>query len=336
MSNRILPLLLGWLSAMAVGALAGCGPGGGDGAEQDKLKIAASIPPQKWLIERIAGDRADVFIMLPPGASPHAHAPTDRDATRVIQSRVYFSIGVEFEEKGRWFRAVEQAASDGRLSIINTQMGIPLRRMEDHVHGDDVDEQHRHEHDHDQNGHGHDHDDHDHDDDDEHHHHHHHDGDDPHIWTSPRLLRLQARTIAAALAAVDPEHRRIYERNLRSTLDELTELEREIRAKLEPHRGGAMLVYHPAWGYFTEAFGLRQVPVEISGRQPTDAELTRLLRAAREEGTRTVFVQPQISGAAAQAVADQIDGQVVRIDPLAEDVAANLRQVARRLAESFE
>ncbi len=326
MFTRILSVVSLTSLLAAVAFAHGCG-GGAGGDASDRLKVAASIPPQKWLIERIAGDRADVFIVLPPGASPHTHSPTDADATRVMQSRLYFAIGVEFEEKGRWFQAVEQAARAGRLSVVNTQMGIRLRKMEDHIHADYPLHEQNHDHDH---GHDHSHD-HSHD-----HHHHHHDGDDPHIWTSPRLLRDQARTVAAALVAVDPAHRRTYEANLRSVLDELEALEAEIRDILRPHRERAFLIYHPAWGYFAEDFGLRQIPIEIGGRRPDEWYVTELLKIMRAEQTRVVFVQPQVTDASVRPIAEIERARIEVLDPLAADVPDNLRRVARKIAESLQ
>ena len=89
------------------------------------------------------------------------------------------------------------------------------------------------------------------------------------------------------------------------------------------------------WGYFADDYGLRQVAIEIEGKEPSDRELTRLQILARAEGTAVVFVQPQISGRAARAVAAAIGGRLEQLDPLAPDVAENLRRVAEQLTRAY-
>ena len=96
-------------------------------------------------------------------------------------------------------------------------------------------------------------------------------------------------------------------------------------------RNRAFFVFHPAWGYFADDFDLRQVPIEIAGREPSESELTAVAREARKLGARTIFVQPQVQSESAAVVAAALGAQVESIDPLARDVEANLRHVATRL-----
>ena len=130
----------------------------------------------------------------------------------------------------------------------------------------------------------------------------------------------------------DPEHAETYRSRLAAFEEELDVLDREIRARLADLPNRHLYVYHPAWGYFCEAYGLSQVPVEIAGQEPSEIELTRLVARAREDEVRVIFVQPQIAGQAAQALARTVGARVERLDPLARDVVANLRAVAELLA----
>jgi zinc transport system substrate-binding protein len=88
------------------------------------------------------------------------------------------------------------------------------------------------------------------------------------------------------------------------------------------------MVFHPAWGYFADAYGLQQVPIEIEGKDSKPAQLKALIQHARESDIRVIFVQPQFSSKSASVVARKIGRQVVFADPLAEDWMANLREVA--------
>jgi len=90
------------------------------------------------------------------------------------------------------------------------------------------------------------------------------------------------------------------------------------------------MVFHPSWGYFAKEYELEQVPIEIEGKAPKPAQLTTLIRYAREQGIRVVFVQPQFSAKSAEMISHEIGGHVVHVDPMAENWAGNLREVARK------
>ena len=105
-------------------------------------------------------------------------------------------------------------------------------------------------------------------------------------------------------------------------------MDADLKKTLAGKKGLRFMVFHPAWGYFAQAYGLRQVPIEIEGKNPKPAQLQELIRRARESGIRVIFVQPQFSTKSAEIVAREIGGQVAFADPLAGDWMANLRQVA--------
>ncbi len=79
------------------------------------------------------------------------------------------------------------------------------------------------------------------------------------------------------------------------------------------------MCFHPAYGYFTDAYGLTQVAIEENGAAPGPRHLAEVIDRAREQGTKTVFVQPQVSASYAETVAKAIGAEVVTLDPLAED-----------------
>ena len=299
---------------------------GGERAPTDLVSIAVSIQPQLWLVERIGGGHVEVFSVLTSGDSPHTYQPTDAQITRVLRSRMLIRIGVGFET-GPWLAAIR---SVGGPQIIDQRRGVPLRDMEDHIH----DEQ---EHAHDEQEHAHDHEQ-----------EHAHDpveqdaptahaeeesGRDPHIWLSPPLLKIQAEHIAEALIEIDPRHAADYRENLAVLLNEFDELDAYLRQMLAPLHGHTFLVFHPAWGYFADTYGLVQQAIEIEGKEPSDRELTAIQNLVRVQNIRVIFVQPQIAGQAARAVAQSTGARLETLDPLAPDLVENLRRVARALVD---
>ena len=113
---------------------------------------------------------------------------------------------------------------------------------------------------------------------------------------------------------------------------ELAALDAELSAALSGLDSRNFLVYHPAWGYFADRYGLTQVAIEREGKEPGARALTALIEQARREGVRLILVQPQMNPKAAEQVARAIGGRVAVADPLAADYVEGLRQLARLLA----
>ena len=268
----------------------------------DKLPVFVSIVPQKYFVQQIGRNLVDVRVMVQPGASPATYEPKPRQMADLSKTKIYFSIGVPFENT----RLNMIAASNPDMKIVPTDHGIEKMPMAAHHHHDETRERLTHE----DNPHG---------------------GLDPHIWLSPPLVKKQAYSILTALMEVDPSHGPSYEANFHNFVSRVDELDAELRKMFADKQGMRFLVFHPSWGYFAHAYGLEQVPIEIEGKNPKPAELKELIELARSEGIKAVFVQPQFSTKSAMLLAKEIGGRVVVADPLAEDWLVNLQAVADKL-----
>ena len=158
---------------------------------------------------------------------------------------------------------------------------------------------------------------------------------DPHVWLSPKNAKIIVKNIYKALVQVDPENEEYYRRNMESYLRELESLDEEIRGILENLTDRCFIVYHPAWGYFARDYNLTQIPVEKEGKEPTARGLMALIDQARELNKKVIFVSPQFDRRKAETIAENIDGKVVFLDPLAKDYVNNLRLVALKIAGSM-
>jgi zinc transport system substrate-binding protein len=281
---------------------------------QKPFQVTVSIVPQKYFVEKIGGDLVDVSVMVEPGVDPHVYDPRPQQMTALTRSEIYFAAGVPFENV--WLDKFS-AANPG-IVMVHTEAGIEKLKMDDDHHdGDKQGEDHSikaaHKHSRD------------------------HDSFDPHSWLSPSAVLIQARNILRALASFDPAHADLYESNYRKLVAELVDLDLEL---MKIFRGAGenrqFMVFHPSWGYFAAAYGLVQVPVEIEGKEPKAADLQRLILHAREKGIKAVFVQPQYSATSARVIADAIGGQIVVADPMAEDWAKNLREVAEKFRAALK
>ena len=270
------------------------------------VNVAVSIPPQKYFVKKIGGDRVNVSVMVLPGANPATYEPKPRQMVNLARAEIYFAIGVPFEDN--WLPKFKKTNPD--MTIVTTQSGItkiPMKASE-HRH-------HETEH-----------------------------GDetiaagakDPHIWLSPPLVMMQAKTILDGLIKADPEGRMVYQANYKAFLEELNLLNMEIqRIFQETGQNARFMVYHPSWGYFAQSYGLEQIPIELEGKKPSPRKLLQLIKEARKNGIKVIFVQPQFSEKSAETIADAIGGKVIFADPLAEDWANNLLQVAEKFKSAF-
>ena len=265
-----------------------------------------TIPPQAHFVERVGGEFVEVGVLVQPGQSPHAYEPTPRQMASLAEADVYFTVGLPFEES--LVRRIRSLAPE--LEVVATDYPVPKRSMED----TEADDEHAGHHDDDRHG-----------------------GRlDPHVWLDPDLVKIQARVIAETLERLDPDHAAAYESNLEKFVAELDSLDAEISEALEPLAGSRLYVFHPSFGYFADAYGLTQVAVETGGKEPGARQLAQLIKRARADSVRVIFVQPQFSSRAAQALAEAIDGAVVPIDPLARDYTRNLLDIANKVRRGLE
>jgi zinc transport system substrate-binding protein len=276
------------------------------------VKVFVSIAPQQYFVKKVGGSLVDVSVLVPPGFEPHTYEPKPRQMAALAKAAVFFTVGLEFEKV--WLKKI--AATNPRMQVVATDEGVAKLAMagrrheqeEGHATGRRLD-QHPARHD---DG-----------------------GPDPHIWLSPPLVKIQAKAIAEGLSAVDPANRTRYEENYAAFEKEIGALDAELRSLFAGCRGARFMVFHPSWGYFAQAYGLEQVPIEIEGKDPKPAQLQELIRQAKQEDVKVVFVQPQFSAKSAEMVARAIGGQVLAVDPLAADWAENLLEVGRKIKAAF-
>jgi zinc transport system substrate-binding protein len=265
-----------------------------------QTSVFVSIAPQADLVERIGGTLVTVNVLVGPGQNHHTFEPTPKQMAELASAHLYFTIGLQFEK-----RIVDKIrAANPNLKCIDSREGIALRAMET-------------EHAPEETGHE-------------------HGAEDPHVWLSPLNAKAVAANICKSLKQADAAHADVYEQNLASVQRDLDACHARIASALAPFKGDAFYVYHPAFGYFADAYGLRQIAVEIEGKEPTAKQLAGLIARAKADRVRVIFVQQQFPKRAAEAIAKEVGGAVVSLDPLAHDLIRNLEAIAERLRTAFQ
>jgi zinc transport system substrate-binding protein len=254
--------------------------------------VFVSIPPQKFVVEQLAGQQVRVEVMLPPGASPATYEPTPRQMAALNGAVLYFQIGVPFE--GPVLSKISTLMPD--LEIVDCRRGITLARMEG---GSD--------------GHG-------------------HGPLDPHFWLDPTALATLAQTTARALRERVPGAAVGVNSSLPTLLRSIDETDLRIGKRLKPFAGRDLVVFHPAYGYFARRYGLVQIAVEAGGKAPSARQLAKIVERLQGRGAPAIFVQPQFSQTAAGRVADALGSRLIVLDPLAENYLVNLESMAEKIA----
>ena len=306
------------------------GHGTETGWDEEPIVVAVSILPQAEFVEKVGGDKVKVIVMIPPGASPATHEPTPGQLRDVSEARMYAAVGsgLPFEEV--WMDKIEAVNSE--FLIVDCSEGVELREIAAHNHYDEqegriveenagvdagereTEEDVEHEVESEAESHV---------------------GMDPHIWTSPVNAKVMVENIYAGLVEIDPENEAYYAENRDVYLEELDALDARIREKLEGKEGRSFMVFHPSWGYFAAEYGLTMIPIEIEGKEPSVQDLARLISDAKEQDVKVIFVQAQFSTRSSEAIAEEIGGEVVVVDPLAKDYVSNMDEVSDIFARNL-
>lgn len=273
-------------------------------ARDSKPAVFACVAPHGYFARRIAGELVDVQVLVGAGANPHTFDPAASQMVALSRADLYFRAGLPFEDA----LCHKLADMAGGPRIIDTRAGIDL--LDEADHGEHAGHAGHDEHDHARDR-------------------------DPHAWLSPKLAARQAANIRDAMCEEYPARADAFGRNAAALSAELDALDAKIAEALAPLKGRTFFVFHPAFGYFAAAYGLRQEAVETGGKSPSLKDISRLIAKAKADKVRVIFVQPQFSTQAARTIADEIGGVVAPIDPLAEDYMTNMAAVAESIRSAL-
>ena len=150
---------------------------------------------------------------------------------------------------------------------------------------------------------------------------------DPHVWLDPVRVESIVGAVARALAAADTEHASIYRRNADAYIDELDELDGEVRAGLSNCERSTIVTSHEAFGYFADAYGLKQVAIAglSPEAEPDPRRLAEIRDLVRQEGITTIFSEVLVSPKVAETLAEEAGVAVQVLNPI-ESLTADQAQ----------
>lgn len=332
-----------------------------------KVSVSVSVIPQAFFVQKIAGNLVEVNIMVQKGKSPETYEPSLKELQKLSESQIYFTIGMPFEHA--WLRRFESANPNlkiiaplekGELEAYLAHYG--LDEVDWHFHKDlgkssanqnadslessailgeskakskdltestkssanlsiDSPKSHKSQSNADSA-----------DSSDSHldsqgiHRHY------PHIWLSFMLSKSHAQVIAKNLCEIDAPNCAIYEKNLARFEKEINKMFAYFKG-IFGRKGGAFLVYHPAFSYIANELGLKEIAIEKDGKEAKIAHTKEILELIKKHNIKKIFIQPQFSTKNARAIAKEAKLSIKTADPLAydwfENVNAFLSEVAK-------
>ena len=262
------------------------------------INTIVSILPQQTFIQAIGGNKVNITLMVKPGNSPHTYEPKPSQMRAISNADIYFAIGVEFEKA--WLGRFQN--QNQKMVVVDISKNIKKIDIKEHSHGNDK-----------------------HNDHDEHY------EKDPHIWTSPKNVKIIAQNIYNALVELDQNNKKYYKSNLDKFLLQIERTDETIKKILKQEKKKFM-VFHPSWGYFAKEYNLIQIPIEVEGKSPKPKELKHLIEEAKEENVSVIFTSPEFSDAIAKQIANELKIPVVKVSPLNPNWSQNLIDFTKNIA----
>ncbi len=238
-----------------------------------KLAIISTLFPTYDFARQIAGDKADVFLLLPPGVESHSYEPKPGDIMAINRADVFIFTGKYMEP---WADDLLSGIDNKQLKVVDASLGINLLGSKDEDHEDA---------------------------------HHLHGAKDPHIWLDLQNAQIMVDTISDAISAKDPANKSYYMKRAAAYKSELKELDEEYKSVVKRCKFST-IVYggHFAFGYLAKRYGLTYVsPYEgfSPNAEPGPQKIAALIETLRRTGMKNIFFEELIDPKVARSIAGE-------------------------------
>ena len=277
-------------------------PGNSSSVTQDTKKykevLVTSIPPLKWLVQKIAGNDFEIISIIQPNMNHELFDPKPDDLKTLEKSKLFFTYNaLNFEKE------ISDTVTD-KKKLVNLLENIDksslLENHDDHGH-DDKKDNHKDNHDH---------------------------GDfNPHLWFSLDLMPEFAESVKNKLIQTYPDKKDIFERNYAMFIEELNIFKKEINEKMSSKTKKYFMIYHPVLGYFIKDYPIKEIAVEYQGKEPSAKQIKEIIEEAKEHSITTILVQPQFPKQSIEAISMEIpEANIAEFNSDQENVFENLKK----------
>lgn len=266
---------------------------------EERQLVSVSILPQKYFVDRIAGNLLQVNVLVPPGSSPHNYEVLPSQMKDLAHSKAWLQIGL---------LTFEDALKDKLASVNKDVTMVDCSEGVSTIAGSECEEE------------GHDHE------------HAHHEAYDPHIWLAPAESKIMAQNTLKALKEGFPQHAETFEANYSKLVSKMDSVSAQIDQKLSGLKNRHILIFHPALAYYARQYNLTQVALEMDGKEPSPRHMKEIVDLAHQENIRVIFIQKEFDPAFAQQLSREIGGEAIVIDPLDYNWENQLLDITHKIA----
>lgn len=260
--------------------------------QEPKTKIVATVLPMYFFTRAVAGDTADVEVVIPPGVDVHEYQATPENVRAIAQADVLVKNGLGLEE---FLADTVKNAQNPKLKEINASADIkPLNEISPVVKAT-KDDKHSHGHSH---GHS-------------------HAEGNPHVWLDPVLAKQQVTNIRDGLIAANPANKAIYEANAAAYIKELENLNNEFQQTLQKTPNCTFVTFHDAYPYLAQRYNLKQVAVvQIPEDQLSPTDVRNTINAVKKYNVKALFSEPGIDNKLLTSLSQDLNVTLHTLDPL--------------------
>lgn len=249
----------------------------------ETVKIITTFLPMYWFTKAVAGEKAQVDILVPPGSEVHEYQATPAAVQAIAQANVLVKNGLGLEE---FLKETVKNAGNSSLKEIEASKGIKTLEETDHDHAEEKGD-------------------------------HEHAGGNPHVWLDPSLAKQQVENIRDGLVAADPGNQTTYEANAAAYIQQLEALDKEFQQRLQPYRGCTYVTFHDAYPYLAKRYQLKQVAVvQIPEDSLSPADVQKAVGAVKQHKVKALLGEPGTDNKLLQSLSQDLNLTLRPIDPL--------------------
>ncbi|MFE1748011.1 metal ABC transporter solute-binding protein, Zn/Mn family [Coleofasciculus sp. H7-2] len=250
-------------------------------------RVVATFLPIYWFTSAVAGDKAQIEVLVPPGSEVHEYQATPANVQAIAQADVLVKNGLGLEE---FLQETIKNSGNAQLKEIDSSKGMnALEDASPVVNGQDATSEEDHNH----------------------------AEANPHVWLDPVRAKQQVENIRDGLIAANPENKATYQANATAYIQQLEALDKEFQQRLQPYRGCTYVTFHDAYPYIAQRYQLKQVAVvQIPEDNLSPADIQKAVGAVKKYNVKALLGEPGTDNKLLKSLSTDLKLTLRTIDPL--------------------
>lgn len=285
-------VLVSIVLTMLVVVLAGCGQGTTK-KESNKLQVITTFYPVYEFTKAVAGDKADITMLMPAGTEPHDYEPSAKDISKISRSDIFIYSSDNMET---WVKSLKSSIDEKQTQILNASHSIKMIDENDELKSEEAELANKEEESSFSST----------------------SNYDPHIWLDPENAKEMVKNISKELIQQDPKNEKYYVKRTNTYLKKLTELNQDYKTTFKNAKNKTFVTQHAAFAYLAKQYGLTQVAIAgiSSDEEPSPKRLAELQTYIKKYDVDTIFTESNDSSKIANMLAKETNIKVKGLNPI--------------------